>query len=623
MTSINARRARAEERQQQAVHALAPVFIRACPGAGKTKVLVERHCLTPAGPRRTGRALLSFTNVAADELRDRCSEHRVDLAAYPHVIGTFDSFLWRYLVRPFLPVTPPWQHVLSWDQVPAAVVGPRRVPLSAFRFSYDPTTRQTQVQWPTAAKNLVNSHLSEGDYLRLAQRRRDALWQTRGYMTGHEIRVAALDHVRNPDVTTLLRHRFFEIVVDEAQDCSELDLTILGQLHQAGLPLAVVADTDQGIYEWNEARPQDLNTFTQHLATHLDLTGNWRSGPPVCRLAATFRPAIRSLPDDPVGDHHNHALPLLLLPYGIHGKKTSRLLDVHDAADAFIGHAADEGIAAADCLAMAYRNDAVPTARSRPAPHLPKGTDTKALAWAAAVFTAAQAPAAARKHTLTIASRLLIDYWHPDTDETLTDSLAAHGITPALMRRRAARFLTALPPLDATPARDWRSAARAVLKAQLPPSGHTVEAPKILSLAAKERDKPIASLVGMPPDEDPHAPAAAMRSSSIHQAKGSEADAVLIHLPKPQSVTELLQAWADPLVNTDNDELLRTYYVAITRARCLVALTYPMSKHDDVMLHLDSLKIEYRPQTANPAVSAAPLPGARPSARPGAGVRSV
>ncbi|MFH9009009.1 UvrD-helicase domain-containing protein [Streptomyces afghaniensis] len=602
MNPLEARHAQAAQRQQQAAHAPAPLFIRACPGAGKTKVLVERHCLTPAGPRRSGRALLSFTNVAADELRDRCSGNRPALTAFPHFIGTFDSFLWRYLVRPFLPANPPWQHVLSWDQVPAAVVGPRRVSLSSFRFSYDPTTRHTQVQWPTAARSLINSQLSETEYIRLAQRRRDDLWQRRGYMTGHEIRIAALDHVRNPAVTNLLRHRFFEIVVDEAQDCSELDLTILEQLHRADLPLVIVADTDQGIYEWNDARPQDLNTFTQHLTTHLDLNGNWRSSPPVCRLAATLRPTARSIPDDPVGDHHDRAIPLLLLPYGRHRTKTSGLLDASDASEAFVGYAAREDIAAANCLAVAYRNDAIPKARSRPAPHLPKGTDAKTLAWAAAVFTAAEAPAAARKHALTIASTLLNDYWHPDSEETLAENLTAHGITPALMRRRAARFLTALPPVDATPARDWRSTARLVLKAQLPPSGGKLEAPKILSLAGKELDTPIGPLVGMPSqDEGEDTPAAAMRSSTIHQAKGSEADAVLVHLPKPQSVAELLQAWADPLVHTENDELLRTYYVAITRARCLVALTYPYSKHDDVMTHLDSMKIEYRAHMTHPA----------------------
>jgi hypothetical protein len=596
---IDTRRAQAEQRQQQAVHAPAPLFLRACPGAGKTRVLVDRHCLTPPGPRRAGRALLSFTNVASDELRDRCSGNRPDLTAFPHFIGTFDSFLWRYLVRPFLPAAPPWQHVLSWDQVPAAVVGPRRVRLSSFRFSYDPATRQTGVQWPTAARSLVNSQLSETDYLRLAQRRRDDLWQRRGYMTGHEVRVAALDHVRNPTVTHLLRHRFFEIVVDEAQDCSELDLTILGQLHRAGLPLVVVADTDQGIYEWNDARPQDLHSFTRHLRTHLELNGNWRSSPPVCQLAATLRPAARSIPDDPVGDHHAVAVPLLLLPYGRHGRKTSGLLDASDASEAFVGYAAHEDIAPADCLALAYRNDAVPKARSRPAPNHPNGTDARALAWAAAVFTAAEAPAAARKHALAIASTLLNDYWHPDTEETLADSLVTHGISPTVMRRRAGKFLTELPPVDTKPARDWRSAARAVLAAQLPPSKSQLTTPKILSLATKELHQPMGSLIGLPQTDSQSTPAATMRSSTVHQAKGSEADAVLVHLPKPQSVTELLQAWSDPLTHTENDELLRTYYVAITRARRLVALAYPFSKHQEVITHLETMKIDYRAETAH------------------------
>lgn len=185
MSNIDARRSQAQLQQQQALRAPAPAFIRACPGAGKTRVLVDRHCLTPPGPRRAGRALLSFTNVAADELRERCSGSRPDLTAFPHYIGTFDSFLWRYLVRPFLPASPPWQHVLSWDQIPGAVVGPRKVPLSVFQFSYDPTTRLSRVQWPKPGKHLINSELSQEEYVIRAKRRRDQLWQTRGYMTGH------------------------------------------------------------------------------------------------------------------------------------------------------------------------------------------------------------------------------------------------------------------------------------------------------------------------------------------------------------------------------------------------------------------------------------------------------
>ncbi|MFJ3861485.1 3'-5' exonuclease [Streptomyces sp. NPDC090085] len=91
-----------------------------------------------------------------------------------------------------------------------------------------------------------------------------------------------------------------------------------------------------------------------------------------------------------------------------------------------------------------------------------------------------------------------------------------------------------------------------------------------------------------------------MRSSNVHQAKGSEADAVLIHVSTPQDVSQLLAAWADPLTDTDNTELLRVYYVAITRARRLVTLTYPYSKHAEVTAHLDVLKAEYQVELAGP-----------------------
>ncbi|MGW4874362.1 UvrD-helicase domain-containing protein [Streptomyces chartreusis] len=600
MSEIEARQDQARSRQQQAVHAAAPVFVRACPGAGKTRVLVERHCLTPPGPRRSGRALLSFTNVAADELRERCSGNRPDLTAYPHYIGTFDSFLWRYLVRPFLPATPPWQHVLSWDQVPAAVVGWRKVPLSAFDFRYDPATRRTHVTWPKPGTHLMNAKDTKEDYIVWAEKKRDQLWQTRGYMTGHEVRIAALDHVRDAAVTDLLRHRFFEIVVDEAQDCSELDLAILEHLHHAGLPLVIVADTDQGIYEWNDARPQDLHTFTQQLPSRLELNGNWRSSPLVCQLAATLRPTLRGTPDLSVGEHNALNTPVLLLPYGRHGKKISGHLDVVDASEAFAAFAAQNGIAPADCLALAHRNNAIPKARSRPVPRLPKERDAQALAWAAAVFAADESVPAARSHALQLATALLSEYWHPQSNGPLAETLAAHDITPSAMRRHAAALLARLPAVDATPARIWRSKARAVLKGQLPHPGAQLDSPKILSLAKADLEKAVRSLIGLPEAAEEEEPLASIRSSTIHQAKGSEADAVLIHLPKPQDIRELLEAWADPFVHTETSELLRVYYVAITRARRLVTLTYPYSKHADIVAHLDALKVDHRVEITAP-----------------------
>src|SRR5207237_190008 len=78
-------------------------FVSACPGAGKTRVMVERARLL-LGSRKEGKAVafLSFTNAAVSELDQRLRhEHLLPSPPYPHFIGTFDSFLWQFLIAPF------------------------------------------------------------------------------------------------------------------------------------------------------------------------------------------------------------------------------------------------------------------------------------------------------------------------------------------------------------------------------------------------------------------------------------------------------------------------------------------------------------------------------------------
>ncbi|MDX0833806.1 AAA family ATPase [Sinorhizobium medicae] len=78
-------------------------FIAACPGAGKTRVMVERaRSLLSGRPTGRGIAFLSFTIAAVSELEDRLRrEGLVETPAFPHFIGTFDAFLWQFLIAPF------------------------------------------------------------------------------------------------------------------------------------------------------------------------------------------------------------------------------------------------------------------------------------------------------------------------------------------------------------------------------------------------------------------------------------------------------------------------------------------------------------------------------------------
>lgn len=78
-------------------------FVAACPGAGKTRVLVERaRRLLKSEISKQGIAFLSFTEAAVSELEDRLRREGLLLSpTLPSFIGTFDSFLWRFLVAPF------------------------------------------------------------------------------------------------------------------------------------------------------------------------------------------------------------------------------------------------------------------------------------------------------------------------------------------------------------------------------------------------------------------------------------------------------------------------------------------------------------------------------------------
>ena len=78
-------------------------FVTACPGAGKTRLLTERARLLFQGlPQGRGLAFLSFTQAAVSEIEERLSiEELLPTPVFPSFVGTFDSFVWQFLIAPF------------------------------------------------------------------------------------------------------------------------------------------------------------------------------------------------------------------------------------------------------------------------------------------------------------------------------------------------------------------------------------------------------------------------------------------------------------------------------------------------------------------------------------------
>ncbi|GAB1512601.1 UvrD-helicase domain-containing protein [Actinophytocola sp. KF-1] len=551
--------------QELAIAATAPLFVRACPGAGKTHVIVSRHLRGPAAALRQGRALLSFTRAAAAQMRSRCHrESRPDAALFPHYIGTLDACIWEVLVVPNLPAGQTLQLVDSWDRVQAEVQLDRQVPLSAFTFQRD----------PISGKESIREDLLSHEHTRLISTSKFGweIWSKKafavrddqmkaGYVTGHESRLLALKYLESGEnFTGPLRSRFAEIVVDEAQDCSVTDLELLDRLHHIGIPLVVVADPDQMIYGWRDADLARLSSLEGQLGQTIELTGNWRSSATVCRLAATLRAGSR--PPDLAVRSSTPEPPVILLPTRFpKGSAAQHAPSQRPVVDVFLEHAETYAVGAADCLVTAYRRTHLPAKGRRPA-----GNAATLLAHAWRVVHSGTADPDQVDDALRISSRLLIRYWYPDV--AASGSIEARCTTADVefshIIRHAYAFLHALPE----PHAEWHKDVNAQLKTwPCPPNA----APR--GTIGQLRGKPEGTKLS-------RTTAAPYRSDNIHQVKGDEHEGVLLLVPDDDAASH----WASG--NPSADELLRNWYVAVTRARRLLAIAIPPDDIDQLTEHL-------------------------------------
>ena len=79
--------------------------VAACPGSGKTTVLLAKlKLLADRMPLENGAGIcvLSHTNVAVNEIKNRLSDYADRLLSYPNYIGTIQSFVDKFLAIPYL-----------------------------------------------------------------------------------------------------------------------------------------------------------------------------------------------------------------------------------------------------------------------------------------------------------------------------------------------------------------------------------------------------------------------------------------------------------------------------------------------------------------------------------------
>lgn len=552
-------------------------FVQACPGSGKTRAVVGRLAeLARAMPSRRGIGVLSFTNSAVDEFSRRCAEAGLgSLLHHPGFIGTFDAFVRHFILLPSgIPASQVRPIIVdSWESMDIQIRLRGDAAFAGEGVSLDLFDSATNAIDPIRI-----SHVAQQDHVRrhqaryegAARMRREALWRT-GYLSAADARVIALGRVRDPHVGSQLGRalaaRFVEIIVDEAQDCDPGDLEIIRWLRTSGIRASVVCDPDQAIYGFRQGVPANLRTFAQSYAAddRLGFSGNFRSAPPICTLAATLRGNAEA--DRAIGVLAQTTHPIVVLPYGAR-------VDA-EIGRAFAAHLDRLGIARQDGMVLAHRRRNAQTATGDPA-QLGEGGESKIamLAQAAGAYWAASASGQSRSNALLTVEKLILDFMGLlQAGDHVSRAITRHRLNPRTLRRQAVGFVAAVPRTcaDTDEARtQWiQSAREAAASLSLPlPAGKTIK--------GYFRTPPQGTwsrYLNLPTSVD-------VSCGTIHEAKGRQYQAVCVVFPPDRAPNRYTSALFDAWEQRIDDEAKRVAYVGVTRAMKFAMLAIPTAAFD-------------------------------------------
>lgn len=297
------------DRQSEAALHDGNVVVLAGPGSGKTRVLTVRaaHLLAVSVPRRSALAAITFTNAAADEMRERLG--RLGLPQSRRVsIGTAHSFCLNEVLlthRDLLPRTlPETVKILSEraaGRVEAAVLREHGI-----EADFDARLALTRARRGIATNGAV---ADADESFRAAADAYTRTLHEDGVLDFEEVIIRALEALEDPTILSLVANRFTHLLVDEYQDLGAVLHAIVIALHAAGTEISAVGDPNQSVLGFTGASPAyllELCDRPDFVTVELDL--NYRSAASLVSAAARFiastAPAQRHVRDVDGVIHH-------------------------------------------------------------------------------------------------------------------------------------------------------------------------------------------------------------------------------------------------------------------------------------------------------------------------------
>jgi superfamily I DNA/RNA helicase len=276
--------------QRKVVDADGDLLLLACPGSGKTRTAATRIARLMEDGAKV--AACSYTNVGVNRIAEML-DHEHGLFFEPRSYnGTLHGLLLRYVVYPFAHLAGAGEGVRLWHGAwpTFPYQGDHRYPLALdqFRMLPDGTLDFCRPdRWAAKKRNDVLAAV-EGEVLV----RKKGLFRKRGILSIDDAMWIALRLLREQTLAArALAGRFDELLIDEAQDTSDLQLACLREIRASGAlaSLVMVGDLEQSIYAYQGASAEACQALaTDSGLETIPLSENHRSSQKLCDVAANF-----------------------------------------------------------------------------------------------------------------------------------------------------------------------------------------------------------------------------------------------------------------------------------------------------------------------------------------------
>lgn len=565
------------EEQETIVKRRGLFVVKACPGSGKTLTVADRlaELLSRWKDRNRGIATISFTNVAWQEIEKYLNE-RINISTpipYPHFLSTIDSFINQHIFLPF-------GHLVMGCKQRPELIGPpinNWEPIGSGWYWKNKNCHNNKCRLNDFTydvnDNLINvsprGHLKHCDIKEKICEERKTSVIKKGLATQSDARYFAMKVLQKfPPIAKALAYRFPFLMIDEAQDTSEIEMKIIDLLIQNGLKeVMFIGDPDQAIFEWRDEKPELIEEKYKMWETNsIILSDNWRSSQNICN----FFHKISSLPTTPNAMNNDvsgfEASPEIWSYNG--NDYQSIIVQFHNLCER--NHIS---LTNKDVAVLTRGRNLVKEIKGSPntsndlGPWKDKDYFTESVCESKYLFERGEFSKGFHKLERAICRKTLSNGKQRFiTTQELIEFITEYGFTK--WRKGVYKMLTKLPNTDC-PLGQWLNKARKVLSSDsLISAGElAIKKGKYGNSYSSMSFNELFAINGSDFLDKKH------RLATVHSVKGETLEAVLLILKSRAANNKRYINLLDKEINTSEE--LRIAYVAITRPRILLVIAVP------------------------------------------------